>query len=119
MKKMNLKKEVFIIAMILISLFVISTIVLATDGPVQIPIGDSNETTENTETTDTNVEAPAGTTNTNQVVPTANQVADTNQNESNLPQTGDASDYAIFMLIIVSVVVAIYAYRKVKEYNIK
>ncbi len=111
MKKMNVKKELLIIAMILISLVVITTKVLATDGPVQIPIGDSNETTE---PANTNVEEPA---NTNQVVP-VNQVTDTNQN-SNLPQTGDASDYAIFMLIIVSIVVAVYAYRKVKEYNIK
>ena len=109
MKKMNVKKEVLIIAMILISLFVVSTRVLATDGPVQLPIGDSNETT------DTNAETPADTTN--QVVPTANQVADTNQNQDNLPQTGDASDYAIFMLIIVSVVIAVYAYKKVKDYN--
>ncbi len=115
MKKMNVKKEVLIIAMILISLFVISTRVLATNGPVQIPIGDNGDTTN---TIDTNVETPVDT-NPTQVAPTTNQVTDTNQNESNLPQTGDASDYAIFMLIIVSIVVAVYAYRKVKEYNIK
>lgn len=34
-----------------------------------------------------------------------------------LPQTGDASDYAIFLLIGLFAVISIYAYRKVKDYN--
>ena len=50
--------------------------------------------------------------------PTTNTTGSTYQNTA-LPQTGDASDYAIFMLILVAAVVAVYAYKKVKEYNIK
>lgn len=37
--------------------------------------------------------------------------------EEKLPQTGDASDYAIFLLIGLFAVVSIYAYRKAKNYN--
>lgn len=121
MKKMSLKKGL-IIMIVLAILFIISSKVLATgtsDGPIGINI-QANPTTTNTET---NTESN---TTTNEVTqPTINTAAtptntqgSTYQNTA-LPQTGDASDYAIFMLIVVAIVVAIYAYKKVREYNIK
>ena len=39
--------------------------------------------------------------------------------DSSLPQTGDASDYAIFALIGVCAVVSIVAFVKTKKYNLK
>lgn len=115
MGKLSIKKEILIIMMIIVAILTISSKVFATgtssDNPVQIPIIDTNTTQ------DTN---PAPNTNqtTNAVAPTTNTTGSTYQNTESLPQTGDASDYAIFLLIVVAIVVAIYAYRKVKEYNI-
>jgi uncharacterized repeat protein (TIGR02543 family)/LPXTG-motif cell wall-anchored protein len=42
-----------------------------------------------------------------------------NIDDSSLPQTGDASDYAIFALIAVCAVVSIVAFIKTKKYNLK
>ena len=43
----------------------------------------------------------------------------TPKDDSSLPQTGDAGDYAIFALIAVFVVVSIVALAKTKKYNLK
>ncbi len=112
MKKMSVKREVLIIMMIVVSLIVISTRVLATNGPVQIPV-DGQEETGGTD----GQETPNPTPDTTPTPTTPNETADANQNNGNLPQTGDASDYAIFMLIVVAIVVAVYAYKKVRDYN--
>ncbi len=121
MKKMSVKKEMLIIMMIVLSFVVISSKVLATgtsDNPIQIPT--INTTTEPTTQNDTTNITTNITTNetTNEVTPTVNQTGSTYQNTTALPQTGDASDYAIFMLIVVALVVAVYAYKKIREYNI-
>ncbi len=117
MKKMSVKK-VLVTIMVLVALFMVSSKVLATgtsDGPIGINI-QANPTTTNTETNTTTNEVTQPTINT-AATPTNTQ-GSTYQNTA-LPQTGDASDYAIFMLIVVAIVVAIYAYKKVREYNIK
>ena len=57
------------------------------------------------------------TTNTVKVTPTTNTSVSTYTNTT-LPQTGDASDYAIFALIGVSVVIAVFAYNTARNYNI-
>lgn len=120
MKKMSVKKEILTIVMIVVAVLAISSQVLATgtsDSPIQIPTINTGTNSVDTNTTTnevTNVVVPT----TNTVTPTTNTTGSTYQNTTTLPQTGDASDYAIFMLIVVAVVVAIYAYRKVKEYNV-
>lgn len=112
MKKVSVKKEILVIVMIVVSILTISTKVLATsDNPVQVQIPTIDTNTEDTNTT--NVVDPIA----NVVTPTTNTTTSTYQNTT-LPQTGDASDYAIFMLIVVAIIVAIYAYRKVRNYNI-
>lgn len=117
MKKFSLKNEIFVVMMIIVTMLTISTAVFASgtsDSPVQIPIINTGTNTENTETVTptTNVETVNPITNT-----TTNTTGSTYQNTA-LPQTGDASDYAIFALIVVAVVIAVYAYRRVRDYNI-
>lgn len=121
MKKINLKKEILIVTLIIIAIFAMCSKVLATgttNSPVQIPVINTTTNTSDTQT-------QANETTANVVNPTANAIAPTtntagsNYEDSKLPQTGDASDYAIFILILISTIVAIYAYRKVREYNIK
>lgn len=120
MKKMSVKREILVIMMIIVAVLLISSKVLATGtsgGPIQIPAIDTN-TTPDTNTTTTNV------IQTNTITPIApttntNTTGSTYQNTTTLPQTGDASDYAIFLLIVVAIVIAVYAYQKVRKYNIK
>lgn len=117
MRKSNVKKIILIMALVIIAVLLVSK-VYATGtvvNPVQVPISTN---TTNSPSADTNT---ANTTNTNTttIAPTTqtNTTSSTYTN-TNLPQTGDASDYAIFLLIVVSVVVAIFAYKKVRDYNI-
>lgn len=120
MKKVSVKKEILTITLIMVAILVIGSQVFATgasDNPIQIPVINTttNAVDTNKQVNETaNVVAPT----TNIVAPTTNTTGSTYQNETKLPQTGDASDYAIFMLIVVATVVAIYAYKKVREYNV-
>lgn len=118
MKKMSVKREILVMIIIVVAVLLISSKVLATgtsNGAIKIP---SIDTTTNSTTDTTNVTA-------NPIVPITNTNTNTagstyqNTNTTTLPQTGDASDYAIFLLIVVATIIAVYAYRKVKEYNIK
>lgn len=121
MKKVNLKKEILTIIMIVVAILTIGSQVFATgtsNSPVQIPTIDTTTNsvdTTNQEAVNVTVVTPA--TNTT-VTPATNTTGSTYQNTTTLPQTGDASDYAIFMLIVVAAVVAVYAYKKVREYNV-
>lgn len=109
MKKLSVKK-----LLVLFTLFVVvvmfATRVEATGviNPLNLQNGGTTTNTVTTNTTTTN-------TTTNTV--TTNTVGSTYQG-TNLPQTGDASDYAIFLFITVCVIVAVYAYRRYKTYNI-
>jgi len=117
MKKFSLKNEILVVMMLVVVMLAISTTVLATgtsDSPVQIPVIDTSTNTETANETTTPV---VPTTNVETTNPTTNTNGSTYQNTA-LPQTGDASDYAIFLLIVVAVVIAVYAYRKVRDYNI-
>lgn len=111
MKRTSIKNLLIVLA-IVAALLVVSKSVYATGGivnPLQVNTVSTNTTTTNTTTTNT-TRVNTVTTNT-----TANTATNTN---GNLPKTGDASDYIIFAFIAVTAVVAIYAYRKVKNYNI-
>lgn len=103
----NLKiRRMIIVLLVAVAMVTISTDVLATDlvNPINI-------LTNAEQVPEVNTEVPAPTTN----VETPATNAEENQNT--LPQTGDASDYAIFLLIGACVVVSIYAYKKVRDYN--
>ena len=117
--KKELSKKIIMMIMIV---GLIATQVFAS-GPVQIPgIGAGTNTTANTTantttntTTNTtqNTQTPVVTTNT-----TTNTAGSTYTNNQSLPQTGDASDYAIFALIAVCGIFAIYTFKKVRDYNV-
>lgn len=123
MKKISVKKEILTVTLIVLAILFIGSQVFATgtsDSPIQIPIINTNTSSVDTNTQSnaiTNETTNVVTPTTNVVAPTTNTTGSTYQNQETLPQTGDASDYAIFILIVVAAVVAVYAYRKVREYN--
>lgn len=119
MKKFSMKNEMLIVIMIIVAMLTISTAVFATgtaDKPFDIQGIISAPGTVNEEQTPVVPEQtpviPEQT-----PAPSGNTTGSNYQNTA-LPQTGDASDYAIFGLIVVAVVIAVYAYRKVRDYNI-
>lgn len=110
MKKLNVKRSIVIVTLIAVVLLIASNVyATGTVSPINI-ISTTPQTNEVTTNQTTN-EA------TNVVAPTTNAEVSTYTN-TNLPQTGDASDYAVFLLIAVSIVIAVYAYKKVRDYNI-
>lgn len=122
MKKLSVKKEIILGIMIIAMVFAISTSVFASSNPVTPPNvslppmdGDGNNTQDSNSVND---EIPIA--NQNTVQPTTQNTQNTISTYQNttLPQTGDASDYAIFMVIVVAIIVAVYAYKKVRDYNI-
>ena len=115
--KRELTKKIIMIMMIVMLLVLATTQVFATGSPIQIPgLGTDANTTANTTTnTVTNTQTPAINTQTPTIT---TNTGSTYTNNTNLPQTGDASDYAIFALIIVFGVFAVYTFKKVRDYNI-
>lgn len=78
----------------------------------------ANTTTGNvTANTTANVQNTVANTTTNISVPstTTNRVNTT----QTLPQTGVTDGYVVAILVIVCAISAIYAYRKIRDYNIK
>lgn len=123
MKKMSVKREILVIMIIVVAVLLISSKVLATgtsNSPIKIPtIDTTTNPTPDTNTADTTNVTTNVTANPVAPITNTNTAGSTYQNTNTLPQTGDASDYAIFLLIVVATIIAVYAYRKVKEYNIK
>lgn len=111
MKKISVKKLLVLFTLIAI-MCMFATSVKAT-GPINL----LHPTTPTTNTQTTNTQTTPTTNNIKTNTVTTNTIMGGNQN-SNLPQTGDASDYVIFLFIAVCAVVAIYAFRKYKNYNI-
>ena len=126
MKKVNVKKEILVVLLIVAIMVAISGSVFAT-GQINIP-GINTDANAVTETNTITINTINTNTTTNTVVNTAvitpvttNTTTNTQGSQytnTSLPQTGDASDYAIFAVIAVAIVVAIYAYKKVRDYNI-
>ena len=121
--------KIVLIVLIMLLLMLAATNVFATGNSgdiIQINITTNPSTNTATPTnTTTNTVTTNTVTNiaTNVAVPITNTAGSTytnaTQNANTLPQTGDASDYAIFLLIAISIVIAVYAYKKVRDYNIK
>lgn len=120
MKKLNVKKEILLIVLIFVAILTICSKVFATGTTIN-PI-HLDPTSTNTNSIDTNQinntvsttpvpTTPVPTT----TLPVANNTIAQN---TTLPQTGDASDYAIFFIIIVAAIMAIFAFKKVKDYRI-
>ena len=130
MKKLNVKKEIFVMMLIVAIMIALSSTVFASAPIVLNGINtgttsvDGNEISKQQIDISTSSDSGNAVSNTLVVKPivtsntTTNTTGSTYQNNTSLPQTGDASDYAIFAVIAVAVVVAIYAYKKVRDYNI-
>ena len=118
MRKSNVKKLSITLTLVAMLLVVATNVQATIVNPLNIQGLGGNTTSNTTTNTTTNtIKNPVNpVTNTVKVNTMANTVVN-NQNE-NLPQTGDASDYAIFLFIAVCAVVGIYAYRNYRNYNI-
>ena len=80
-------------------------------------------TTQNTQTENTVQNTTANTTtNTTQIPSTTTNVSTTTNRVNTtekLPQTGVTDGYVVAILVVVCAISAIYAYRKIRDYNIK
>lgn len=114
MKKVSLKKEILVIVLAIIALIAINTQVFATG--TSAPINPININIINTDVPNSNptpINPQPG--NTTPVTPVNNLVS--NYQNTTLPQTGDASDYAILFVVVVAAIIAVYAFRRSKDYK--
>ena len=130
MGKISLKKQILLALAVILFTIILSTNVWATsNGPISplnvngldfANVTDNTTTLNNTTNNVTGVNALAPIVN-NTVNNTTNNTApavSNYQNNTTLPQTGDASDYAVFALIGIAVVIAVFAFKKARDYNI-
>ena len=106
---MKNSKVIMEIVIIISLLFALSTVVLADN--TQIIIGGGSTNTQND--TATNIPNVINTTtNTN-----TNTSYRTNTNTETLPKTGVTDGYVVAILVTVSAISDIYAYKKIRDYN--
>ena len=111
MKKVS--KILSVMLMVSLMFVLLNSTVLATEYNYQDILDVLNVDTNNT----TNTTAANTTNNTvNNIVENTNTNASTNET---LPKTGVTEDYAIIAFAVVCGISAIYAYKKVKKYNVK
>lgn len=112
---MKNSKVIMEIVIIISLLFALSTAVLADN--TQIIIGGGSTNTQNdTATNVPNVVMNTTTTNTN-VNTNTNTSYRTNTNTETLPKTGVTDGYVVAILVTVCAISAIYAYKKIRDYN--
>lgn len=115
MKKLSVKMLLILFVLVAV-LFVATNTVKATSGavnPLQVQSGTGTTTSGTLTTTPT--PTPSTTTT---PTPTTNTQTSAYQNNTNLPKTGDAEDFAIMLFIGVCAVVSVFAYRKYKNFNV-
>ena len=110
---MKNSKVIMEIVIIISLLFALSTVVWADN--TQIIIGGGSTNTQND--TVTNIPNVINTTtNTNTNINT-NTSYRTNTNTETLPKTGVTDGYVVAILVTVCAISAIYAYKKIRDYN--
>ena len=96
-----------------------SIVVKATDAPLDLD-GLLNSNTTDTNTTSNTVANTVTNTTSNtvggQVVQPSTNRTNT-ESANNLPQTGVTEDITVMFFIVVCVILAIYAYKKVRDYK--
>lgn len=103
--------EVIIIVALLLA---IGTVVFAAD-PVIIPGGNANTYNDtNVENTVPNI---VSNTTTNVVNNTTSYRTNNTTTNTTLPQTGVTDGYVVAILVTVCAISAIYAYKKIRDYN--
>ncbi len=119
MEKSNVKKVISIVALIVILLIVLGMEARATDNDVLNGLLNTglNNTLNVTNNAANNVTNNTANNVTNKV---ANNIINNSTYQNiNLPKTGLAEDFGMVALIGVCIVSAIYAYIKIKNYNVK
>ncbi len=134
MKKLIKNNKNFIIALfVILVILTISTVTSANGIFEVVPDNNTDDNSfvdlpdEGNNTNDTNIYGNNSNTNTNTNTNTNNNTntntnnntntnRNANTNSSKLPQTG-IQDYTIGIMIIICIASAIYAYKKVKDYN--
>ncbi len=113
---MSKKKELIIFIISIVALVLaITTTVFATDGAQDLNslLGDTNNTSNN----NSFEQIPSTTNNTNTNTNTTNTNTNTNNNATNtIPYTG--VDYSVIVIIAICGVSAVYAYKKIRDYNV-
>lgn len=132
-------KLTIVCALILSIMAVASSVSFAEEGTVDInsilqnaevieeepeTVENEQETTETTNTTTTPETTTTKTTNTPETTTTETTTQTTTTTaevveEAKLPQTGDAENYVMIIIAIGFAGIAVYAYEKIKKYNIK
>ncbi len=115
MMRNNLK--LVIITFLTIVIIACSTVVFADNTPVIIGPGTQNEEiAENNEIQNEVQNVAQNTATFNSVNTSTNYNTNTN---NTLPKTGVTDGYVVAILVTVCAISAIYAYRKIRDYNIK
>ena len=113
-------KSMVLIGIIIALIIMLFSNVVFADATIIIGGNSTQNTqTENTvQNTTTNTVNP---TNTTQIPSTTANVSTTNRvnTTQKLPQTGVTDGYVVAILVVVCAISAIYAYRKIRDYNIK
>jgi hypothetical protein len=121
MGKLKMKKVVSVVLIAIIVLIATQINVLGFDLNTVINGNSTTNTTQNatTNTTQNTTTPTLNTTNTtgNTASPVLNTSNSTYQN-TNLPNTG-SNDLGVIFLIIVCAGSALYAYKKIRDYNVK
>lgn len=111
---MKNSKVIMEIVIIISLLFALSTVAFADN--TQIIIGGGSTNTQND--TVTNIPNVINTTNTNTNINTNTSYrTNTNTNTETLPKTGVTDGYVVAILVTVCAISAIYAYKKIRDYN--
>ena len=119
-KIMTRFKNVLIIVIISMLVIMMVTVVNATDDDTYTNIideGTSNNNTNNTtlNNTNTNNTVKNNTTNNNTTNKTNNGIT----NANTLPKAGTTQNISAIVIAIIFGISAVYAYKKIKDYNIK
>ena len=113
---MKNSKVIMEIVIIISLLFALSTVVLADN--TQIIIGGGSTNTQNDTVTNVPNVVMNTTTNTNVSTNTNTSTSyRTNTNTETLPKTGVTDGYVVAILVTVCAISAIYAYKKIRDYN--
>lgn len=121
---LKMKKITMVVMIILtICLLFAMTLEVNATGTVDNPItlNELDITTGDTTTTDTNAIAAneiAANSQAGQVIQPETNTNTVNTVGEKLPQTGVTGDITVMFFIIVCVVSAIYAYKKIRDYNV-
>ena len=108
-------KKMIIFLVVLFLVIGIAVQVKATSNTLNLDnFLNSNSLSSNTVTTNTTTNTATNTSSNTIVQPDTNKQSESG---NNLPQTGVTEDITVMFFIIVCVIVAIYAYKKIRDYK--